>query len=277
MNARSQEHMIGSNSVLCVDALPLLSVPRTSEWQRWGISFTLVLAVFGGLISVVHTPNDKSPLHVVPMVAVMIDLAPPPTEVPEQKKSLPPLKALAPVQQPAQRLNPSPPKVKADVKLPQKPHIVKPPTQDPPKEAPKEEARPESVAKQHVVVPLDRAASAKSTATTTPAATTTRADKTPLQSNAVSNWQNQVLAYLAREKQYPRAARARRQEGVAKLRFRVNKEGKVVSYTLEKSSGYSLLDREVVAMIERIKRFPPPPSKGGQVVELVVPVQFNLR
>ena len=58
----------------------------------------------------------------------------------------------------------------------------------------------------------------------------------------------------------------------------MNREGDVIEYKLNKSSGYSILDREVLAMIKRaqpLPRFPDDMSK--EKMELVVPVQFFIR
>lgn len=270
MNARSPEHLITGSTALYINTLPLLPVSRSSEWQRWGISFALILAVHVGLIAAAHTWNNESPAPAVPMGAVMIDFTPLPQEAPEQIKSLPPPKAPDPVEEKIPELKLPPPKVKPVVELPKKPPVVKPPKRESPKETPKDEIKREPLAKENTVAPINKPTDAKATAAPRPAAI----PQSP--SNALPTWQGQVLAYLAREKQYPRAARARRQEGMAKLRFLVDTEGKVLSYSLEQSTGHSLLDREVIAMIERIKRFPPPPSEVKQAIELAVPVQFYL-
>lgn len=87
-----------------------------------------------------------------------------------------------------------------------------------------------------------------------------------------------LQAWLAKHKEYPRSAQLRRQQGTALLYFVMDRTGRVLDYRLEKSSGYPLLDREVVAMIERAQPLPPIPDELGQDrLELVVPVQFLLR
>jgi protein TonB len=83
---------------------------------------------------------------------------------------------------------------------------------------------------------------------------------------------------LERNKIYPRAARQRRQEGTAILRFVVDREGHVLSRHVEKSTGYGELDREVEAMLERAQPLPPMPAEMTQAqLELVVPIDFHLR
>lgn len=87
-----------------------------------------------------------------------------------------------------------------------------------------------------------------------------------------------LQAWLERHKQYPRSARLRRQEGVAMLYFAMDREGRVLTYRVQQSSGYTALDQEVADMIERAQPLPAmPESLDKDRLELVVPVQFFLR
>jgi len=87
-----------------------------------------------------------------------------------------------------------------------------------------------------------------------------------------------LLAWLERHKEYPRAARLRRQEGTTMLYFLVDREGRVLEYRIEQGSGYPALDAEVLAMIERAQPLPAmPASLEKEQLELVVPVQFFMR
>ena len=88
----------------------------------------------------------------------------------------------------------------------------------------------------------------------------------------------QLSAWLERHKEYPQRARRRRQEGTVYLRFSVDPAGTVLSYQIERSSGYSLLDHEVENMIRRAAPLPAMPQDLVQArLELVVPVSFYLR
>jgi protein TonB len=100
----------------------------------------------------------------------------------------------------------------------------------------------------------------------------------PVASNATPTWQGLVLGRLNQFKRYPREAQARRQQGVPYIRFVMDREGRVLSSTLERSSGYATLDRDAVALPRRAQPLPkPPPEVTGATVELVVPVEFFLR
>jgi len=87
-----------------------------------------------------------------------------------------------------------------------------------------------------------------------------------------------LSAWLERHKQYPSRAQRRRQEGTVDLRFVVDREGNVLSYKIERTSGYALLDREVEKMIRRAEPLPAMPNELVQAsLELVVPVSFYIR
>jgi protein TonB len=87
-----------------------------------------------------------------------------------------------------------------------------------------------------------------------------------------------LLAALDRHKEYPSAARWRRAEGVAVLRFAMRRDGTVVGWQITRSSGHGDLDAAVAEMIRRASPLPPPPADlAGDPVELTVPVRFSLR
>ena len=95
---------------------------------------------------------------------------------------------------------------------------------------------------------------------------------------AFVDYKAQLVAWLEKHKEYPRRARLRRQEGTALLQFVMDRSGKVLEYRILESSGYKLLDEEVVAMIERASPLPEPPAAmEGERFEYKVPVWFNQR
>ena len=86
-----------------------------------------------------------------------------------------------------------------------------------------------------------------------------------------------VLAQLNRFKQYPRAARQARIEGVVMLHFVMDADGKVVSSEIAKSSGRSVLDAEALALIQRAQPLPALPADFPTLtLDAVVPITFSL-
>lgn len=91
------------------------------------------------------------------------------------------------------------------------------------------------------------------------------------------DWQSRVLGRLNAVKRYPASARARRQQGVALIRFSVDRAGVVRDVVLARSSGFALLDREALALPRRASPLPPPPEDMLETAaSLVVPVDFSV-
>jgi protein TonB len=73
-------------------------------------------------------------------------------------------------------------------------------------------------------------------------------------------------------------AMARHEQGVPYIRFVMDRQGKVLSVSLERSSGMADLDREAMSLPKRAQPLPKPPEdRPGETFELVVPVEFFLR
>ena len=70
-----------------------------------------------------------------------------------------------------------------------------------------------------------------------------------------------MLAVLNRHKGYPSAARWRREEGIAPLRFSMRCDGTVTAWRIERSSGSQDLDGAVEQMIRRASPLPAPPDE----------------
>ncbi len=94
----------------------------------------------------------------------------------------------------------------------------------------------------------------------------------------VSNYQGKLAAWLARHKRYPNAARRMRQQGTVRVSFTIDRRGRVLSHRIVSSSGHTLLDQEVGAMLKRASPFPAIPSGITQSqMTITVPIRFNLR
>lgn len=95
---------------------------------------------------------------------------------------------------------------------------------------------------------------------------------------AVADYYALLQAWLEQHRRYPSRARSLRQEGTAFLFFVIDRQGQVLESHLERSSGHRLLDEEVLAMVARAARLPPPPAELARAsIALVVPVAFTLR
>ncbi|MET0249500.1 MAG: TonB family protein [Sphingobium sp.] len=100
----------------------------------------------------------------------------------------------------------------------------------------------------------------------------------PQVSSGKPTWEGLVLGALNKVKRYPRDAHFARQQGVPYIRFVMNREGKILSVRIERSSGHRSLDQEALALPKRAQPLPKPPEDvPGDTIELVVPVEFFMR
>ncbi|MEE4450560.1 TonB family protein [Novosphingobium resinovorum] len=100
----------------------------------------------------------------------------------------------------------------------------------------------------------------------------------PQVSTGKPTWEGLVLGALNKVKRYPRDAHFARQQGVSYIRFIMNREGKVLSVRIERSSGFRSLDQEALSLPKRAQPLPKPPEDvKGDTIELVVPVEFFMR
>ncbi len=72
---------------------------------------------------------------------------------------------------------------------------------------------------------------------------------------------------------YPAVARRMKWQGTVEVSFRVLLTGNVENIRVLTSSGYSLLDKNVIATIESVQPFPPPPVAA----EFTMPIKYTLK
>jgi protein TonB len=66
--------------------------------------------------------------------------------------------------------------------------------------------------------------------------------------------------------------------GTAELAFSLNRNGKVLSSRVIRSSGVAALDQETIDTVRRAQPFPPPPpNMPGETFDFTVPIRFNIR
>ncbi|MBH3413182.1 energy transducer TonB [Pseudomonas putida] len=236
-----------------------------SNVARYGGSLAIVLGVHA--VAVLLTLNWSVPQAIeLPPAAMMVELAPLPEPAPP-----PPPKA-AP-QPPAPVEEPPLPKL-AEAPKP-KIAIAKPPKPKPKPQPPKPEKKPEP--------PKDEPPAKEQVADTPPSNTPPQKSAAPApsiasNSQALPTWQSDLLRPLAKYKRYPEDARRRGLQGINRLRFVVDAEGKVVSYSMAGGSGSAALDRATLEMIRRAGTVPKPPAEllTNGTIEVVAPFVYSL-
>ena len=97
-------------------------------------------------------------------------------------------------------------------------------------------------------------------------------------SDAMPKWRHRLETVLERNKRYPGEAQRRNEQGEALVSFVIDMQGKLVSSSIVRGSGYAALDRETLDLLQRASPFPPPPDGlPGSSVKIEAPVRFNLR
>jgi protein TonB len=231
-------------------------IDRSDLW-RWAVCGAVVLGLHLGAAAALSSwrepiaPGEASDAIVVdlaPLANAAIDtpeeMAPGPQQ---QEMETPPPEPEKTEEKVEQKIEPPPPSPAPAVAALPPPEPVKP---DPPKEKP---------------VP--------------PVAMTTAPPRQRATPQAeINSWHSKIVALIERHKAYPPAAQARGEKGVAQLTFSIDRQGRVVSSQVVRSSGYAALDQETMATVRRAQPFPRPPADlPGDRFDFTVPVRFNIR
>jgi periplasmic protein TonB len=212
-----------------------------ADLTRWVVSGVIVLCAYGAIATsllLAAPPPDESSQG----AAIVIELA----ETPVAASDVTPTTPETPREQPDEM-------VEEKIEAPSDVAMLPEPKPEPPKAVEEDTPPP----------------------TPTTAPTEGRQDTSG--ANLLPKWQKEISAILERNKRYPSEARANRQQGVAKIAFNMDRQGKVLSTRLVTSSGSSALDQEALSLAQRTQ-FPPPPVvfAGGEIT-VTVPVRFSLK
>jgi protein TonB len=91
-----------------------------------------------------------------------------------------------------------------------------------------------------------------------------------------ADYRSALGAWLESHKRYPDSARQHGEQGQAVVRFRVDRSGRVLSYTLVSGTGYPDLDSAIEAMMRGAAMPPFPASMPEPEIEVSVTVHFGL-
>lgn len=100
----------------------------------------------------------------------------------------------------------------------------------------------------------------------------------PSQEDLLAGYRRRLTDFLARQQEYPRIAAMRGWEGEVRVRVRVARKGSLIGVTLDHSSGYDILDKHAIAMLEGLGGLPAlPEGFNSSELQVVVPVSYSLR
>ncbi|MSP47049.1 MAG: energy transducer TonB [Xanthobacteraceae bacterium] len=269
---------------MTVRALILPGPDLGHEFKRWSLAAAIVCAAHFGLMAGYLLLPAPSPEGSAVSPAVILELAPMPVAPSSQQDIAPgpemveaqatpklPLQAEPEVVDPTPKMEAP---VPAEVTLPesqpktveQKPEEI-PDTQETTETSPVPQSAP---APRTTAAPRSEQHTAPTPRAPNPGSAASR--------EALMSWRDLVMARLQQNKRYPGAAEARRDQGVVTLSFTVDRNGRVLSRSIARSSGVAALDEEVLAMVQRAQPLPAfPPVMGQSSVNLTVPIRFSLR
>jgi protein TonB len=277
-----------------------LAAQDAGDLRRWLLSGAVVLCAHGAVAAALVNWTDPSE-PAMPAAAIVVNFAPVMAAPPEAPTELPPgpeqvMSDAAPdrpVESVEDKTEAKVLKAEAKAETQVEEQVVRKPVEEPPPEVPPavnpEVAVPLPPPKEvKQETPRPQVARLPAPATTAPQAIperTAAVAAAPAQgvlnrnvSNALPTWKSQVAGLLERNKRYPAAAQANRQQGIVQLYFSLDRKGYVVASRVLKSSGSATLDQEAMALVQRAQPFPPPPPElPGARVDLSVPIRFNLK
>jgi periplasmic protein TonB len=122
----------------------------------------------------------------------------------------------------------------------------------------------------------EQAATAASQYPAGPSAADTATPATVRGPDPTANYGAMISAWLESHKHYPDSARQRGEEGGVKLRFRVDRFGRVLTYRLLESTGYADLDAGIDQMMQGAQLPPFPAGMAQSEIEVSVKLRFSL-
>jgi protein TonB len=212
---------------------------------------------FGLIGAIAPVLRDPDPI----VFEILLDLPGPTASAPPTPAAAPPEPEPEPEAEPEPQLvmpAPPPPRIEPKPRPPVRPRTVP-------------AASPAITTPGETVADTPAPAVAAAPAATAPAATLPAAPvPTPAYAPILLDW-------LARHRDYPRAARLRRQEGAPHIALTLDRSGRLLELRLAQPSGHSALDDAALGMAQRAAPFPPPQlPQGSDRVTFIVPIRFNL-
>ena len=251
-----------------VDAYPAID---RQEVVRWSFCAAAVLLVHATVLLALWARPDYADSDAGAPV-VLIELAPLPVAPPAPETDVAPgPQQLQPESQ--ERLREETPTEKPpeaervpDVAPAQNPAVTLPAVPEPPKKRREAKQEPAETARSPAAPPAAVAPARR------PASPAPGRLQQP-SSTVMATWQRSLVAQLERNKRYPPGAGG--QQGTAKLAFRIDRRGHLLTSRIVQSSGSAALDEETLALVKRAQPFPEPPDDiPDDQLSFVVPVRY---
>ena len=95
----------------------------------------------------------------------------------------------------------------------------------------------------------------------------------------MSRYEQLISLWIEKFKLYPDEARSQGMQGETVVRIRIDRQGTIRYYILERSTGFQLLDKAAIDMVKRANPVPAVPNDypQGDLIEFLIPVNFHLQ
>jgi len=95
----------------------------------------------------------------------------------------------------------------------------------------------------------------------------------------MSRYEQLISLWIEKFKLYPADARAQGMQGETVVRIRIDRQGNIRYYILERSTGFQPLDAAAIDMVKRANPVPAVPNDypKGDLIEFLIPVNFHLQ
>lgn len=95
---------------------------------------------------------------------------------------------------------------------------------------------------------------------------------------AQSKYLRELMAWLARHRVYPTEARKDKMQGVVQVRFSLDREGHLLTASVQRSAGFSVLDQAALDVLRRAEPMPAfPKGLDRQKMTVSLPIDFSLQ
>jgi protein TonB len=269
-------------------AEPAWLVVTAPRWPR-AVGAGLALSLHGGVAAWLLLAPPAQALQepvLIPLQAVLADPVMEESEAPAaqqaeaQPAQSPPPEPAPPEPAPPEPPQPEPPPPEPEPEPEPPPPepapepAPEPPPPEPPRPAP---PPPRPAPPRQPVARVPASATMPSPAPSTAAAASPGPPAPVAASGPPPSYLQALAGALERQKRYPDGARARRASGVAMLRFTVLRDGRVARWQIARGSGDAELDSAVEQMIQRATLPAFPAGMEGDLLEVTVPVRFQIR
>ena len=107
----------------------------------------------------------------------------------------------------------------------------------------------------------------------------TMGNSTAKEAELMSRYEQLISLWIEKFKKYPDEARSQNMQGETVVRIRIDRQGNILYYILEHSTGFPVLDHAAIDMVKRANPVPAVPNDypKGDMIEFLIPVNFHLQ